>query len=346
LLDRHGLYVPAAQLYLDARFAPGTVYVSHAHTDHCTDATRVLCTPETAALHRLRRGCGEAMELAYGASAVIGNAIITLLPAGHTLGSSMIVAQCDEGTLAYTGDFKLRDNPFSHGATVPRCDTLVMECTFGESRYVFPPDDELLDRLFRFIETTRAEGATPVILAYALGKGQEALYYLTQRGYDVVVHGAIANMCEAHEALGHRFPGPGKWRRYQRGQVGDAVLMTTPGTRKTVMVTQLPKRRICYLTGWGLHPGAFNMYRDCDLVLPFSDHADWNELLQMAIESGASRIYTVHGHDGLAKHLRSMGIHAEHLMEHPSFSELTEDEPSPVRPVRRPRHDDQRLLDL
>jgi Cft2 family RNA processing exonuclease len=316
-----GLYVPDADLYLDARRAPGTVFVSHAHGDHCSDSTRILCTPETAALHAARRGARETLTLDYDVPARIGDATVTLLPAGHALGSAMLVAESARGRVAYTGDYKLRPNPFSPPARIPRVDTLVMECTFGEPRYVFPPEHELLAGLQAFVEGARAEGATPVVLAYALGKGQEALWHLTRMGYDVVLHGAIAKLCALHEQLGHTFPGPGRWDRYEKGKVGDRVLMTTPQTRKTAMVQKLPAKRVCYLTGWGLHPGAWNIYKDCDLVLPFSDHADYTELVRTAVESGASKVYTVHGPATFAERLRELGIDAEHLMEHPNEAE-------------------------
>ena len=333
-LTRYGLCFPDADIYLDARDAPGTVFVSHAHSDHCSHASRIVCTPETAFLHEIRRGSREATRVNFGETISLGDASVSLSPAGHALGAAMITAESEGGRVAYTGDYKLRNNPFSPGVMVPRCDTLVMECTFGEPRYVFPPDDELLAQLFKFIDDSLADGATPVLLAYALGKGQEVLYHLTARGYDVMLHGAIANICQAHVELGYAFPGPGTWTRYRRGEVGGRVLITTPSTRKTAMVQKLPKKRVCYLTGWALHPGAFNIYRDCDLVLPFSDHADWNELVRTATESGATKIYTVHGHDGLAAHLRTLGIDAEHLADHPSFDEIAEDEPEPGVPKK------------
>jgi Cft2 family RNA processing exonuclease len=311
-LTRHGLWLPDADLYADARRPPGLVFVSHAHSDHCSEAGRILCTPETAALHRARRGACDAMRVPLGGSVNVGDASITLLSAGHALGSAMLVARSGAGTVAYTGDFKLRDNPFTPSARVPSCDVLVMECTFGEPRYRFPPDEVLLERLFAFIDETLAMNATPVVLAYALGKGQEALYHMTSRGYDVMVHGAIANMCQLHVELGFPFPGPGRWARYRRGDVGRRVLLTTPSTRKTAMVEKLPEKRIAYLTGWALHPGAHNMYKGCDLVLPLSDHADFDELVYTARESGARKVYTVHGTPKFAAHLRGLGIDAEH----------------------------------
>jgi Cft2 family RNA processing exonuclease len=330
-LTPHGLYLPDADLHLDARSAPGTVYVSHAHADHCSRAGRILCTPETAALHEARRGPREATTVAYGEALRVHDATVTLTPAGHTLGSAIITAESRRGRVAYTGDYKLRPNPFSPPVEIPRVDVLVMECTFGEPRYRFPTDDELLRRLGAFLDGALGEGATPVVLAYALGKGQEALWHLLRMGYDVAVHGAIANMCVLHEQLGHPFPGPGTWTRYEKGQVGARVLLTTPGTRKSAMVQKLARKRIAHLTGWAYHPGAWNIYKDCDLVLPLSDHADFDELVRTATESGASKVYTVHGPASFSAHLRAIGLDAEHLADHPQDAGAADEDAPPVR---------------
>ena len=112
-LTRHGLYFPAPALHLDARSAPGVVFVSHAHADHCSYASHILCTPETAALHDARRGRREARLLPFDEPARVGDAEVTLRSAGHALGAAMIVAASADGVAAYTGDYKLRDNPFT-----------------------------------------------------------------------------------------------------------------------------------------------------------------------------------------------------------------------------------------
>lgn len=316
-VTEHGLFVPAADLYLDARWAPGSVFVSHAHADHCSRGDRIVCTPETASLHTARRGPRDALVVPLDTPTRLGAAEIVLHSAAHCLGAAMLEVRTGHGTLVYTGDYKLRPNPFAPPSHIPRCDELVMECTFGEPRYVFPPDELLVRQLHAFVDAAFAEDATPMVLAYALGKGQEALYHLTAHGYDVVLHGAIANMCRLHVQLGHPFPGPGIWTPYRRGEVGRRVLLTTPSTRKTAMVQGLANKRICYLTGWAYHPGAHNIYKGCDLVLPLSDHADYEELVRTARESGAHRVYTVHGPASFAERLRALGIPAEHLGVHP-----------------------------
>jgi Cft2 family RNA processing exonuclease len=322
VVDRHGLHVPAAALWLDAADAPGRVFVSHAHGDHLSGADALLCTRETAALQARRsspwrRPPVDVLTLPFGTAAAVGDAEVILHPAGHTLGSAMLEARTPHGTLVYTGDFKRRANPFSPPVTVPRCDVLVMECTFGDPRYRFPPDDDVVAALLGFVRDALADGVVPIVCAYPFGKSQEALWHLTRAGLDVAVHGQIAAICEAHEALGHGFPGEGRWTRYQRGDIAGRVLLTTPGSRKSAMVTALPRRRTCLLTGWALHPGAHQIYRDCDLVLPLSDHADFDALVATARESGAAHVYTVHGAPGFAAHLRALGVAAEHLAAHP-----------------------------
>lgn len=310
-----GLQVSAAALYLDARRAPGLVFVSHAHSDHCSSAKRIVCTPETATLHPRRRAGTEAIPLNFGEQYALGSCTLQLASAGHTLGSAMAIVQTPYGSVAYTGDYKLRPGPFSPVATVPRCDTLVMECTFGHPRYRFPAEAVVLARLFEFIDEAIAGGSVPVVLAYAFGKAQDALYHLTSHGYSVVVDEAAARVCEMHVRLGHSFPGPGSWTKYSAGVEPGEVLLTVPGAFGRDTIRQLARKKVVHLTGWGA--GGRFMFRGCDLVLPLSGHADFEELVRTARESGAAKVYTVHGAPRFAAHLRSIGIDAEHLGAQP-----------------------------
>lgn len=327
--SRHGLHVPPANIHLDSRSATGTVFVSHAHSDHCSSAPRIICTRETAALHARRKRVRETVTLDFHRPFPCGDATIELLPAGHTLGSAMAKISSTEGTLVYTGDYKLRDNPFSPPALIPRCDVLVMECTFGSPLYRFPPNDELLARLFAFIDETLSMERTPVVLAYSLGKGQEALFHLTRRGYDVLVQEPTAAYCDLHVQLGYGFPGPGTWERFVSDLLPGRVVLATPGWKKDP-AAEIPRARTVQLTGWGCNPRARYMYGHCDLVLPISDHADFDDLVRTAVESGATTIYTVHGSPVFAAHLRSMGLNAEHLAAHPNKPDTAKKSSRPV----------------
>jgi Cft2 family RNA processing exonuclease len=103
------------------------------------------------------------------------------------------------------------------------------------------------------------------------------------------------------------------------------------------MVQKLPAKRVVYLTGWAYHPGAHNIYRDCDLVLPLSDHADFDELVRTARESGARKVWTTHGPASFADHLRTLGIDAEHIAGHPNDAGADEAAAAPPPTARGPQ---------
>src|SRR5437879_7549914 len=88
------------------------------------------------------------------------------------MGSSQIPMEYEGRRIVYTGDCRMRQGLTAEPIAVEPCDVLVMECTFGRPHYVFPEPAEVARRLCRFIEGTWDEGRTPVLLAYALGKGR------------------------------------------------------------------------------------------------------------------------------------------------------------------------------
>ena len=254
----------------------------------------------------------------YGERRDYGRFALTFFPAGHCLGSAQVLVEADGERLVYTGDFKLRPNVAAETAVIVPCDTLVMESTFGDPHYRFPPDVATFDRLYAAVDRALSDDRVPVVLAYALGKGQEALELLLRRGYRVTLHGSVWNVTEIYRELGVEFSG--SYEKYHREHLRGRVLIAPPGCRKQAMITNIGRRYVIMLTGWALHKSAPYMYRNVDLLLPLSDHADFDELVRTARESGAQRIYTMHGAPQLAATLRELGLNAEHLAHYPGSS--------------------------
>ena len=66
-------------------------------------------------------------------------------------------------------------------------------------------------------------------------------------------------------------------------------------------------------TGWAKSK-KFSFSRGTDYSIPLSDHCDFNELLQLVNQSGAERIYTIHGFvDEFANELKKYGFNAQPL---------------------------------
>jgi len=313
---REGLYLPDLDLWFDAEGERDSCVISHAHSDHIAEHRRIIATPETARLFRHRRGESEVEALRYGERRDFGRYALTMYPAGHCLGSAQILVEADGERLVYTGDVKLRPNVAAEQAVVVPCDTLVMESTFGDPVYRFPPDVATYDRLYAACDRALSDARVPVVLAYALGKSQEALELLLRRGYRVTLHGSVWNVSEIYRECGVEFSG--EYERYDRERLKGRVLLAPPGCRKQPMIHNIERRYLIMLTGWAMSQRAQYMYRGVDLVLPLSDHADFDDLVRLARESGAQRIITMHGAKKFAAHLRELGFNAEHLAQHPS----------------------------
>lgn len=322
---REGLYLPDIDLWLDAEAPRERAVISHGHADHIAEHRSIISTPETARIFRHR--CGETgMEtLRYGERRDYGRFALTFFPAGHCLGSAQALVEADGERLVYTGDIKLRPNVAAENAVIVPCDTLVMESTFGDPLYRFPPDVATFARLSAAVDRALSDDRVPVVLAYALGKGQEALELLLRRDYRVTLHGSVWQMSEIYRELGVEFSAP--FEKYHREHLRGRVLIAPPGCRRQPMIMNIERRYVIMLTGWAMHRSAPYMYRGVDLILPLSDHADYDELVHLARASGAQRIITMHGEPKFAARLRELGLNAEHLAHHPASA--------PAKPVRK-----------
>lgn len=109
-----------AQLAVDVRRRQPRGFISHARSDNIARHEYTLCTPETAALVAHRLGERHFLEMPYRQPMEWGGLRLTTFPAGHCLGSAMLLAEDDEhGRLLYTGDFKLGPSVTAEQAELP-----------------------------------------------------------------------------------------------------------------------------------------------------------------------------------------------------------------------------------
>jgi Cft2 family RNA processing exonuclease len=309
-----GLYSPAFEAFVDPSAPVERAILTHAHADHAIAGLgEIWSTPETAAIYRRRHPewNGAAHEIPYGEERERGGTVLRLVPAGHILGSAQVyLASRGESTL-YTGDFKRRAGRTSVSAEAPHADTLLMETTFGLPVFAFPTREELESRVVAACREAVAEGETPVLLAYALGKAQEAAALLAEAGIPSVLHGAAWKLLPDYAAAGIRLP---LSRAYETGppQAGEA-LITPPSTARSPMVRGIRRKRVIYLSGWALREASRGEF-EADVLVPMSDHADFGELRRHVSEVSPQRILTLHGFArDFARILTRDGVPAEAL---------------------------------
>lgn len=303
----NGIHLPECGVWMDSRKSRALGVVTHAHSDHAAWHDTTVLTPATAALMRVRRGSRNKAihETPFHTPFNTPSSRITLLPAGHVLGSSQVLIETDRGSLLYTGDFKLRKSLTSEQAVAAKADTLVMECTFGLPRYRFPAAEKVQADIIQFCTTAIGEGHVPVLLAYSIGKAQELLAMLKIAGIVVTLHPAVFKMAKIYEAFGISFPAHEEWdgTNYQ-----GRVLIYPPHVRD--QLAHIEKARFAIVSGWAMDRGAIYRYR-CAAAFPLSDHAGYEELLEHVRNVAPKRVLTVHGFvEEFARDLRAMGIEA------------------------------------
>jgi Cft2 family RNA processing exonuclease len=309
-----GVHLPAHGLALDPHGPRPFAFVSHAHSDHIARHAEVILTGATAQLMRARLG-GDRTEhaLAFGESRAFADFAITLLPAGHILGSAQAFVESDAGSLLYTGDFKLRPGLSVEATEWRRADTLVMETTFGLPKYRMPPTADVIAAMIAFCRAALEDGAVPVLLGYSLGKAQEIICALLAAGMTPMLHETVFKMTELCRSLRQGFPEG--YVRFSPGDVAGKVLVCPPSANRSDFLARIPNRRTAVLTGWALDPGARFRY-GCDAAFPLTDHADYPDLLRYVDLVQPRRVFTLHGFAApFAADLRARGIEAWALTE-------------------------------
>lgn len=311
-----GLHLPDLDLFLDPGAEVPLAVLSHGHADHARAlARRIHATPETVAIARARLGDTDYVAHPYGEPFELRGhdgevACVTLLPSGHVLGAAVVLIESRGHRLLYTGDVKLHPSRTCAPAEIPPVDTLLTEATFGLPVFRFPPVADLEAAIVAEARETLDAGAVPVFLGYALGKGPEVAKILTDAGVPVMLHGAVHRMVEIYRAAG---VGYGDVVPYERGRTAGRALIVPPSARNHPMLAAIKKKRVIAVTGWALLDASYDRY-GADVLIPLSDHADYDELLEIVARSGATRVLTTHGFAApLAHLLGERGIDAQAL---------------------------------
>ncbi len=312
IIDEHSLLIPDLELWLDHRSAKPYGFVSHAHADHFARHQRILCSPETGAILKKRYKVPKShlQTLNYHTPFIYKDHILELLPAGHITGSAMlhVTRKSDHTSLLFTGDFKTRPSHTAQPIAYKQADHLVMESTFGKPHYAMPSSEAACSQLVEFVDQSLRDGCTPVLLAYSLGKAQEAHYLLGQNHIAPVLHPSVASM--STECIRLRIKLPDFYYLDELCPERHCIIMP-PGAMKSNYLSSVGPYKTAMLTGWSLdHPRA-SRYRDVNTLIPLSDHADYPSLIAFVETIAPKKITTIHGFThAFAADLRELGFDA------------------------------------
>ena len=303
-----GVSLPGHRLWLDPLVVRTFAFISHAHTDHARRHREALLTPQTLALiPEARRPRGWRM-LGYGETMARGRASVTLLPAGHMLGSAQLFFEHEGVRLLYTGDIKLRQPGTRTPTPIPRAEVLIIESTYGRPHFRFGDPDSTVEAIARWCRLALDSRVTPVLLCHALGKTEEVMMALAPYGFTFALEKRCVPCARAYASAGRPLP---EWVELDGGEAPGRVVIAPPAGKDEVR--RLGRYRTALVSGWA-KDAEFARLFGADATFDLSDHCDFDELVEVVEKSGADQVYTVHGYTAdFARLLRKRGVRASAL---------------------------------
>ena len=311
-----GLYCAPGDFYIDPHQPADRAVITHGHSDHARAGHgAVLATSETLAVMKVRLGdacAGSLQAMAIGDVQRIGGVDVSLIPAGHILGSAQVVMTYNGLRAVVSGDYKRRADPTCAPFEPVACDLFVTEATFGLPVFKHPPDTgevaKLLSSRAQFPERTHLVGV------YGLGKCQRLIALLRRAGYQrpIWLHGALEKLCQLYVALGHDL-GDLRPALSATDSLAGEIVLCPPSALADRWSRRMVEPVTAVASGWMRVRGRARQ-RGVELPLIISDHADWPELLSTIAETGAGEIWVTHGReDALVHQIGKMGLRGRAL---------------------------------
>jgi len=315
-----GLFCPAGGFHVDPWGPADRAVLTHVHADHARPGSAAyLCTEASAPFVRRRMGDAAIVQgAAYGERIRLGDAVVSLHPAGHVLGSAQVRIEAAGTVWVVSGDYKRAADSTCLPFEPLRAEVFVTEATFALPIYRWPEPETVAAEVMAWWERNRRAGVASLLFCYAMGKAQRVLAALapfTDR--PVLLHGAVAEMTELYRQQGVTLAATARVAEMpaRRSYAGELVLAPL-SAGGTPWVRRFGERETALASGWMRVRGT-RRRKGYDRGFVLSDHADWPALLRTVEEAGAPRVLVTHGYtEELARFLRERGLESGVLATH------------------------------
>lgn len=307
-----GMYVPAADIYIDPWRGVDKAIITHGHSDHARSGSEsYLAHSQSLPILRRRIGNQHFQGIAYGESVHINGVKFSLHPAGHVLGSAQVRVEHKGEVWVASGDYKLENDGVSPAFEPVKCHTFITESTFGLPVFNWQPQQQVMNEINEWWKENKEKGICSILLAYSLGKAQRILQYLDTSIGTVYVHGSVASMNEAYEEAGvmlNKYEKPSA--DLPKSAYAGAMVIAPSSTENSTWMKRFEPYSTGIASGWMAMRGTRRrMSADRGFVL--SDHADWNGLNAAITATEATKVLVTHGYtQPFARWLNEKGIEA------------------------------------
>ncbi len=304
-----GIHLKGTGLWFDSKKKAGLSFISNANIDKFTPSEKIIATPETIKFLDTKIKKSVVLACPYFRPFALGNLQVELVPSGHILGSSQMIVDRGDKTLIYSGDINLKKLPTQEPAYTKHCDALVMKCTYGLPKYIFPTFDESIEQLINFIKDTLSLDSTPVILVEPVGKAQDIIKVLGENGFKLSLYESIYKATKIYEEFGIEF---GDYELFKPTHIEEKIVIIPPDKMESNKIKNIKRKRAAIIIEWAAEEeSAIKSAFKADEAFTLSNHAGYNELLQFVEYVSPEKVYLIDKHaTEFAKTLQKRGYKA------------------------------------
>jgi putative mRNA 3-end processing factor len=292
-LAEHGLYCAPGDFYVDPWGPVDRAVVTHAHAGH-TGARAYLTALPGEGLLRTQLGPDAAIQaVAYGAPLTLGDARVSLHPAGHILGSAQLCIERGGEVWVVSGDYKLAPDPTCAPFEPLRCHTFVTEATFGLPIFRWPDERAVIDAIHAWWRNNGAAGRASLLFAQPLGKAQRLLALLDPAIGPIYSHAAVEQFTGIYREQGIALAPTAPVADVGPSPLG--LVLAPPSAHGSPWERRFGSASTAFVSGWMRIRGT-RRRRSLDRGFVLSDHADWPALLRAIDETRAECVWVTHGY--------------------------------------------------
>ncbi len=322
-----GIYCAQGDFFIDPWRSVKRALITHGHADHARPGhAHYLSTALAAPIMRHRLGDIDIQTVEYAEEVILNGVTVSFHPAGHVPGSAQIRVAHRGEVWVVSGDYKLEDDGLSTPFEPVRCQHFITESTFGLPVFRWQPQPQVAAEINDWWARCAAEGKTPMLGAYSLGKAQRLMRMLDGRG-PILTHGAIEGSNHVMRAQGIDLPDTVQVTADTsiKDHPG-AIVIAPPSALGATWARKFGARETGFASGWMALRG-IRRRRAGDRGFVISDHADWPGLLDAIRAAGAENIYVTHGYTEIfSRYLSEQGWNAQIVQT--EFGTEEEDEPA------------------
>lgn len=310
-----GIFCPMGNFYIDPWKPVDNAIITHAHSDHARIGHRNYLVHKDS-VNLIRYQIADYLQcqaVDYGETIYKNGVKVSLHPAGHIPGAAQVRIEYKGEVWVFSGDIKLSPDGMSTEYESVKCHALVTEGTFGLPLFNWDNQYVVFDAINNWWAKNNEENKTSILVCNAVGKAQRVIRNLDTNIGDLIAHRSIYNINKVFSKQGISIP---QTKRLELSKIHDfnnSLVFIPQNVLYTPWIKGVENYSLGIVSAWmTLKEERKKNNYDAHFIL--SDHADWNQLKDAAINTGAEKVYLTHGYSSsLYRWLRNQGLEVHEM---------------------------------